>query len=524
MKIKTFIAAALVNVVVAGSPLLGQEVARVSIDPQTTLGPVNPLIFGNNLSCTQGDAEWDHSAKTGNGAWNPVTHSVRQDFLALNKDMGVKFERYPGGSDADKYTWTNFVGPKETRPEYLWGLDEWITWCRALGAVPMFTLNSHITPESAADLVDYLNGPADDAHPWAKKRAEWGHPEPYGVTYFELGNETYFEKDRFPTGAAYADWAEPVDKAMRARSPGIKTLLVGKFNWGSDSTEWNESVFSRAKNFGDIAVHHTYPNGAKRENYADENIAMRGLMIGAEQFAAMYRRIHNRIKELSGRDFPIAVTEYNGYFISGEEQFRGFEYYTWSWGNAFFCGDLVREMLLPSNHVGMANYFFSDIQLNIADNDWQARKKILLTGAKAEWNRRPAYFVYRLWGQHTGTSLLGSTIEASPKVNIVKQVDIIGPAESTAISALASRKDDGTICLMLFNRHMSSDIATTVSVEGLAVADAKYWQVTSPTLANGNKENANMETVTGEALKPVLDALTVKLPKFSITAIELHTR
>jgi alpha-N-arabinofuranosidase len=520
--IKSVFAAAVVS---CASVLCGQETASVVIDAKTVLGPVNPLIFGNNLSCTESDAEWSHSAKTGNGAWNPITHSVREDFLALNKDMGVKFERYPGGSDADLYTWTKFVGPKESRPEYLWGLDEWIEWCRALGAVPMFTLNTHITPESAADLVDYLNGPADDAHPWAKKRAEWGHPEPYGVKYFELGNETYFERDRFPTGTAYADWAEPVDKAMRARSPEIKTLVVGKFNWGSDSTEWNDSVFSRAKNFGDIAVHHTYVNGTKAEIYADEKTCMRMLMMASEQHGALYRRIHNRIKELSGREFPIAVTEYNGMaFLGHDPRFAKYDYYTTSWGTAFFCGDLVREMLLPSNHVGMANYFFSDIQLNIAGNDWRARMNILLSGAEAEWIRRPAYFVYRLWAQHTGTSLLGVTVEAAPRVTIEKQVDIIGPAEASAISTLASRREDGTICLMLFNRHMESDIETTVRVKDLAVSEAKYWQLTSPSLAYGNEKNADMETVSGKALQPASGAITVKLPKYSMTALELTVR
>jgi len=487
------------------STLWGQETASVAIDSKTILGPVNPMVFGNNVSCFKGNGSWTQSSETGAGRWDPATHSVQQDYLAGCKDIGIKLERYPSGSDAEAYVWTDFVGPKETRPKCLFGLDEWITWCKALGAEPLFTVNSHSTPQQAADLIDFLNGPADDAHPWAQKRAAWGHVEPYHVKYFELGNETYFEKKRFPTGAAYADWAEPVDHVMRSRSPGIQIGLVGKFNWGRDSTEWNESVFSR-KTIGDFAVQHSYPNGCEPENYANEDVGMGALMIASEQYAAMYRRIHNRIHELSGRDIPLAVTEYNGYFLAGEEKFKKYEYYLRSWGNAFFCGDLVREMLLPSNHVLMANYFITDLQVG------------------RRFQRLPAYFVYRLWSQHTGSTLVSSKVEASPRVKFDRQIDIIGPTETSAISTLASRRENGTICLMLLNREMRSEISATIRVEGRAVVGAKYWQVTSPTLANNNRDNANMETVSGDAVVPTSGSITVNLPKFSMTAVELDVR
>ena len=49
--------------------------------------------------------------------------------------------------------------------------------------------------QDAADLVEYLNAP-QGSHPnggtaWADVRAKNGHPEPYGIRYFEIGNEMY---------------------------------------------------------------------------------------------------------------------------------------------------------------------------------------------------------------------------------------------------------------------------------------------------------------------------------------------
>ncbi|MFA6104424.1 MAG: hypothetical protein WCV67_19615 [Victivallaceae bacterium] len=494
------------------SALHGEDNASITVDPQKVIGTVNQMVFGNNVSCLQLPYEWSHSRNTGNGVWNPVTHSARADFLALFKEMGVKSARYPSGSDANTYKWTEFVGPKETRPKRLFGLNEWLSWCRELNAVPVFTVNENATPEEAADLVDYLNGPADANHPWALKRAAWGHPEPYNVTWFELGNECYFNKKRFPDGAAYADWAAKIDRAMKARDPGIRLGLVVKFNWGRDAAEWNESVFKRAK-FGDFAIHHTYPNAFDGNKYEDQESAMGALLMGSEQWAALYRKINADIRQWSGRDLPIAVTEFQGYWPEGKN--KDFNYYLYSWGNAFFCGDLTREMLMPSNHVNMAHYFqATGIQLKpVADS-------AVRNGKETAWKRFPAFFVSRLWEQHTGTDILAAEV-AAPLVKI-KWFGIVKEAQCQAVTALASRREDGTICLMVFNRDMKNDIPVTIRVKGKSIERSKCWQVTSPSLVYANPDNTDMETISGAAvagLKP--DGFTVKLPKFSITAFEM---
>lgn len=44
------------------------------------------------------------------------------------------------------------------------------------------------TPQAAAGWVGYMNAPVGTS-PWADLRAEHGHPEPYDVTWWEVGNE-----------------------------------------------------------------------------------------------------------------------------------------------------------------------------------------------------------------------------------------------------------------------------------------------------------------------------------------------
>ena len=43
--------------------------------------------------------------------------------------------------------------------------------------------------QDARDLVEYCNGPASSK--WGKVRAANGHAEPYGVKYWEIGNEIW---------------------------------------------------------------------------------------------------------------------------------------------------------------------------------------------------------------------------------------------------------------------------------------------------------------------------------------------
>jgi alpha-L-arabinofuranosidase len=69
-------------------------------------------------------------------------------------------------------------------------------------------------PQDAADLVQYFNGPGDT--PMGRLRARNGHPAPYGVTYWQVGNEL--------SGAAYEARLPAFCQAMKAADPRIRLL------------------------------------------------------------------------------------------------------------------------------------------------------------------------------------------------------------------------------------------------------------------------------------------------------------
>ena len=74
------------------------------------------------------------------------------------------------------------------------------------------------TMQDAADWVEYCNGTMNTA--WANLRRKNGHPEPYNVKYWGLGNEIYGSwQAGHKTATAYADLALEFAKMMQWVDP-----------------------------------------------------------------------------------------------------------------------------------------------------------------------------------------------------------------------------------------------------------------------------------------------------------------
>src|SRR3546814_16131721 len=65
-----------------------------------------------------------------------------------------------------------------------------MTLTRLIGVEPYVTVDAGLgDANSAAEEVEYLNGTATSE--WGAKRAANGHPEPYRLRLWKLGNEPY---------------------------------------------------------------------------------------------------------------------------------------------------------------------------------------------------------------------------------------------------------------------------------------------------------------------------------------------
>ena len=106
------------------------------------------------------------------------------------------------------------------------GTDEFIRLCKKLGAEPYITVNVGTgTPQEAARWVEYCNGgPKTEM---GRLRAKNGHAQPYGVKYWNIGNEEYLPTLGGTDGRQYSRNFNLFAKAMRAVDPTIKLVAVG---------------------------------------------------------------------------------------------------------------------------------------------------------------------------------------------------------------------------------------------------------------------------------------------------------
>lgn len=160
-------------------------------------------------------------------------HGWRRDVAGALKRVRPRILRWPGGCYASFYHWRDGIGPAhERRPRestYWGGLEnndvgtaEFVSLCREIGAEPFICANVMTgSPAEAAEWVAYCNASAE--HPMGALRAQQGYPEPFGVTYWELDNETYREYGALEYAQRCAEFAQ----AMKAAGPGIKLVMVG---------------------------------------------------------------------------------------------------------------------------------------------------------------------------------------------------------------------------------------------------------------------------------------------------------
>ena len=162
----------------------------------------------------------------------------RPEVIGLLKQLHSGFWRLPGGNFISDFNWYHSVGPRDQRPpdfDYAWnamqtndvGMDEFMTFCKLIGVEPYITVNAGFgDAHSAAEEVEYMNGASST--PMGAMRARNGHPEPYRVKFWNVGNEPYGQWQLGRTDLKYYLLKHnEFAKAMRAVDPSITLLASG---------------------------------------------------------------------------------------------------------------------------------------------------------------------------------------------------------------------------------------------------------------------------------------------------------
>lgn len=385
--------------------------ASVTLFADKPVGKANRWVFGNNMLGYQ-KGGWPHAEPIyhdrGAGIWDPERRRPVPEMIALAKNIGLSVARYPGGCGVHLFDWKKTVGPLGERPEQLFGLPEFLQCCEAMGAVPLITLaDYHGTAQDAADMVEYLNAPADARHPWAQMRAKDGRRQPWNVVWFEYGNETEHgdHVSRRMSPHEYAENYLRYRRAMKAVDHRIKLGAVVATGFPNLS-EWARPVLERIGKEVDFVIHHSYIPQYSREDgvpSAEELFAL--AFASPDQIQAYYDDLRRLLRETTGRDnVPIAVTEFNGHFVQEKPV-----PYRHTLGNALLNAEMLRVFLNPKNRIVMANFW------QFCNEYWGMVKGYAHLGEKLV--KRPQYYPFELYHHYFGEELIEVQVE-SPRFEV----------------------------------------------------------------------------------------------------------
>jgi alpha-L-arabinofuranosidase len=396
------------------------------VDPETSLGPISPYIFGTN--------------------YGPM-HAVSLEVMPLVEDAGFTALRFPGGA------WTDTVDMKPFQ------IDMLMTFAEQVGAMPTISVRMlGGDPATAADLVRYTN---------IEKK--------YGVTYWSIGNEpSYYTRGNYAdydytTEHLNRDW-RAIAEAIKEADPTIKLIgpEIHQWNDGPETTpkdsagrDWMIEFLKANGDLLDVVSVHRYPLHSPTKP-----VTIQDLRENTRHWAREVEYLRSLIREILGRDLPIAITEVNSDPSPAMLQEASPD----TFYNAIWYADVLGQLM-------NADVFMV--------NQWVLSQPSTGLGLLQRTTVRPTYYVFPLYKNFGREQVYAASGAAD--------VDIF-----------AAKRDDGALTLMVINLS-DTEQRLPLQVTGTELREAEVWLLD----ATHNAENLGVQAFSSDG--------TVLLPAQSAT-------
>jgi len=364
----------------AGNSWLGRAVyalspppdpARVVIDSSRKVADLDRRLFGSFIEHL-GRAVYGGIYEPGSKFAD--SNGFRKDVLEEIRNLSVPIIRYPGGNFVSGYNWLDGVGPKKDRPRVLdrawntletnqFGINEYVTWCRAVGTEPLIGTNFGTgTPETTVALLEYCN--VNQGTKWSDLRRAHGYEAPHNIKYWCLGNEMDgpWQIGHIPA-AEYGRKARDAAQQMRTVDPSVKLIACGSSSNSMPTyIEWDRQVLEECYDQVDaISLHRYYGNaeetGGDTRKYLALNLDMDRQI---EEIIAVCDLVRghkrsNKTLWLSFDEWNVWYRARSGKDVDGERQVAPHlleEVYNLE--DALVVGGLLNTLLRRSNRVRVA--------------------------------------------------------------------------------------------------------------------------------------------------------------------------
>ena len=516
----------------------------LSVDPQTILRTIDSRTYGLNLAI-----------------WDGLLSGTATGALLATMQPGVF--RFPGGSASDDYDWQ--TDESVSNNTFQWGNNAatFATVTASSGAQAYVTINyGSGTPQEAAAWVAYYNGSAtstaslgtdskgrnwNTAGYWASIRGaarlakddgynflRVSHPSPYGIHYWEIGNECYggWENDLHGTSGSglsgvahdpytYAAAFQTYFNQMLAVDPAIHIGAVatsGEDSYGigthavpnpyennSLHTGWTPVMLATLKSLGvtpHFIIDHIYPENPGSES--DATLLQAGSNIKSDA-ANLRQMIADYVGITSGSTIELALTELNSVSSDPGKQAT-------SLVDGLFLADAIGA--------------FTTTEFNACI--WWA----LRNGAYTAGNNSSLLYGWRPYGDYGVVSsgdVSGTPANSPfPTFYAAKLLTKWGRGGAAAVSATsgygllsiyAAQLLNGNLALLVINKHPSTDLPAQITLNNFTPGSS------SAALYTYGKSNdlATTDLTTGTASIPA-STFTYTFPSYSMTVLVVKSQ
>jgi alpha-N-arabinofuranosidase len=422
----------------------------------------------------------------------------RAEAVAALKQIDAGVYRFPGGNFVSAHEWRNAIGPRDKRPpiyDPVWkavqpndvGTDEFLALCRLLDADPYITASAGFGDAwSAAQLVEYVNG--DVSTPMGKLRAENGHPEPYGVKLWGIGNEPWGDWQFGAMPISQYVWKHnEFAKAMRKVDPSIvlvgggalpKTMTTAKqsLRFGDSlipeplsEADWSGRLLQHSHEYMEQLSEHFYAYAATRFDLEKgEQVPTEEPLIDVLRKPANHVRLSveqyleykNLIPELKDKHIALNIDEW---------ALTGFPWnsYKVAPANAW----TLHEMIRHSDVIHAAAYTFGTSLLSSTRNHAQLN---------------PAGQVFQLYSRHFGripVKVSGDNPQPAPKWPVGgEQPSVNAGSDTYPLDVVAALSEDRQYLTIAVINPSESNQRMQLQIDGVKTRGGKLHRLAHPDL------------------------------------------
>lgn len=492
-----------------------QQTAQVTINGKDAKTLVSRHIYGQfseHLGRSIYDGFWVEENAT-----VPNKGRIRTDIVEALKKIHIPNLRWPGGCFADEYHWRDGIGPRVNRPKMVntnwggvtednsFGTNEFLDLCGMLKCEPYVSANvGSGTVEEMSKWVEYLN--FDGVSPMSALRTQNGHPKPFKVSFWGVGNESWgcggnmtpdFYSDQYKR---YASFAKDY--------PGtrLKKIASGP---NSDDYHWTEVAM---KNIGTrmwgLSLHYyTLPTNNWGDKGSATNFDEKQYLITMRNCLHMEELITKHAAIMDKYDpakkVALVVDEWGIWTNVEPGTNPGFLFQQNSMRDALIAGTTLNIFNNHADRVKMANLAQT---VNVLQSLVLTQKeKMVLT---------PTYHVFDLYQVHQDAILLPISIQSPDYV--------IDDAKAPAVNASASRDSSGVVHISFVNLN-TKKITVSTTLQDVDWKTVQGRMVTSPKFNDYNSfdQPDKIKVTSFNGAKKQGSQLVAELPPLSVVVLTL---